>query len=84
MSDLDISSLSPEEIIIELRRVQQELTETNQEKIRAAEYGLAVLEEKHQLESHIEELEAEKEQIKTELEHAKEVGAKYKMIHTHM
>ncbi|XP_060587207.1 protein bicaudal D-like isoform X2 [Ruditapes philippinarum] len=72
MSKPDASSNSVEELQIELARLQQELTETNQEKIRAAEYGLAVLEEKHQLESHIEELEAERDQIKTELEHAKE------------
>lgn len=73
MSQPDDSEMSLQELKIELARLQQELTETNQEKIRAAEYGLAVLEEKHQLESHIEELEAEKEQIRTELEHAKEV-----------
>lgn len=74
MSDLDTSSLSADELRIELGRLQQELSETNQEKIRAAEYGLAVLDEKHQLESHIEELEAERDQIKIELEQAKEVG----------
>lgn len=73
MSEHDTSSISADELKIELGRLQQELSETNQEKIRAAEYGLAVLDEKHQLESHIEELEAEKEQIKIELEQAKEV-----------
>ncbi|XP_045165047.2 protein bicaudal D homolog 2-like isoform X3 [Mercenaria mercenaria] len=80
MSELNISSLSVEELKTELGRLQQELTETNQEKIRAAEYGLAVLEEKHQLESHIEELETEKEHIKTELEHAKETLSKHQGI----
>lgn len=80
MSDHDISTLTLEELRVELARIQQELTETNQEKVRAAEYGLAVLEEKHQLEAQIEELEAALESSKAELEHAKETLNKHQGI----
>jgi len=73
MSDLDVSTLSLEELRAEIGRLHQELTETNQEKVRAAEYGLAVLEERNNLETRIEELDGQLEATKTELEHAKEV-----------
>lgn len=74
MSDSDISSLNLDELRVEIGRLQQELTETNQEKIRAAEYGLAVLEERNHLESQIEEFETTIHALKTELDQAKEVS----------
>ena len=73
MSDPTGTVLSLDELRREIERLQQELTETNQEKIRAAEYGLAVLEEKQQLQAQVEELEGNYETTKIELEHAKEV-----------
>lgn len=73
MSDQDTTALSLVELREEIRRLQQELTETNQEKVRAAEYGLAVLEERNQFESHIEELETNIHSLKSELDQAKEV-----------
>ncbi|XP_052214264.1 protein bicaudal D-like isoform X2 [Dreissena polymorpha] len=79
MSDHDISALSLEDLRVEIGRLHQELTETNQEKIRAAEYGLAVLEERNNLEARIEELEAHLEASKTELEHAKEALSKHQV-----
>ncbi|XP_052779957.1 protein bicaudal D-like isoform X3 [Mya arenaria] len=79
MSDLDVSSFSLEDLKVEIGRLQQELTETNQEKIRAAEYGLAVLEERNHLESKIEELDAQVEALKIELEHAKEALSKHQV-----
>jgi len=73
MSDPDTSALSMDELRVEIGRLHQELTETNQEKVRAAEYGLAVLEERNNLESHIEELETNLHALRTELDQAKEV-----------
>lgn len=80
MSELEVNSFSLVDLRVEFSRLQQELAETNQEKVRAAEYGLAVLEEKHQLEAHIEELEAALESNKVELEHAKETLSKHQGI----
>jgi len=57
----------------EISRLQAELDETTREKIQAAEYGLAVLEEKHHLQLRCEELESEYETMKQELERVKEV-----------
>lgn len=73
MSDQDISAFGLDDLREEIRRLHQELTETNQEKVRAAEYGLAVLEERNQFESQIEELEASIHSLRIELEQAKEV-----------
>ncbi|KAM9444532.1 protein bicaudal D homolog 2 [Clarias gariepinus] len=56
----------------ELARMSRELNETSQDKIRAAEYGLAVLEEKQQLSVRYEELEAETEALRHELEQLRE------------
>ncbi|KAL4225830.1 hypothetical protein ACF0H5_013819 [Mactra antiquata] len=80
MSETDYSSLSFDDMKAELTRLQQELAETNQEKIRAAEYGLAVLEEKHQLENRIEELDAAHETLKIELEQAQETLSQHQGI----
>ncbi|CAL1606823.1 unnamed protein product [Knipowitschia caucasica] len=56
----------------EMERLSRELTETTNEKIQAAEYGLAVLEEKQQLKQQYEELETEYESIRHELDQLKE------------
>ena len=74
MSDPTGTVLSVDDLRREIERLQHELTETNQEKIRAAEYGLAVLEEKQQLQAQIEEIEGNFESTRLELEHAKEVS----------
>lgn len=57
---------------VELERLSRELTETTNEKIQAAEYGLAVLEEKQQLKQQYDELEVEYETIRQELDQLKE------------
>ncbi|XP_025958607.1 protein bicaudal D homolog 2 isoform X1 [Dromaius novaehollandiae] len=62
----------PEWLRGEIKRLFQELGETTREKIQAAEYGLAVLEEKQQLKQQYEELEVEYETIRTEMEQLKE------------
>ncbi|NXX32763.1 BICD2 protein, partial [Nicator chloris] len=62
----------PEWLRSEVKRLFQELGETTREKIQAAEYGLAVLEEKQQLKQQYEELELEYETIRTEMEQLKE------------
>ncbi|XP_014452062.1 protein bicaudal D homolog 2 isoform X1 [Alligator mississippiensis] len=62
----------PEWLRGEIKRLFQELGETTREKIQAAEYGLAVLEEKQQLKQQYEELELEYETVRTEMEQLKE------------
>ncbi|XP_020659493.2 protein bicaudal D homolog 2 isoform X1 [Pogona vitticeps] len=62
----------PEWLRGEVKRLFQELGETTREKIQAAEYGLAVLEEKQQLKQQYEELELEYETIRAEMEQLKE------------
>ncbi len=59
----------------EVQRLSRELAETTREKIQAAEYGLAVLEEKQQLKQQYDELEAEYESVRQELEQLREVTA---------
>ncbi|XP_043563980.1 protein bicaudal D homolog 2-like isoform X1 [Chiloscyllium punctatum] len=56
----------------EVERLNRELSETTQEKIQAAEYGLVVLEEKQSLKQQYEELESEYETVKQELEQLRE------------
>ncbi|XP_072521813.1 protein bicaudal D homolog 2 isoform X2 [Salminus brasiliensis] len=56
----------------EVERLSRELGETTREKIQAAEYGLAVLEEKQQLTQRYEELEGEYETLRQELEQLRE------------
>uniref|UniRef100_A0A8B9LLY6 BICD cargo adaptor 2 n=1 Tax=Astyanax mexicanus TaxID=7994 RepID=A0A8B9LLY6_ASTMX len=55
-----------------LERLSRELSETTREKIQAAEYGLAVLEEKQALKQQFDELEAEYEAVRQELEQLRE------------
>ncbi|XP_061698425.1 protein bicaudal D homolog 2-like isoform X2 [Syngnathoides biaculeatus] len=56
----------------EIQRLSRELGETTNEKIQAAEYGLAVLEEKQQLKQQYDDLEIEYEGVRQELDLLKE------------
>ena len=71
MSDPQVSI---EELRQEIERLQNELAETTQEKVQAAEYGLAVLEEKQQLQQQVEDLEGLYESTKHELDCARDVS----------
>ncbi|KAM6925370.1 protein bicaudal D homolog 2 isoform 1-T1 [Xenentodon cancila] len=62
----------PECLRAEIERLSRELGETTNEKIQAAEYGLAVLEEKQQLKQQYDDLEIEYEVIRQELDQLKE------------
>lgn len=73
MSDPTSPGQSVEDLRREIERLQGELAETTQQKVQAAEYGLAVLEEKQAIEQQFEELETGYEGIKHELDYAKEV-----------
>jgi len=68
-----MSSSTPADLCEEIERLQNELEETSRQKIQAAEYGLAVLEEKQQLQQQCEELESLYDATKHELDCAKEV-----------
>lgn len=57
----------------EVERLTQELAEANREKIRAAECGLAVLEENQALKQKYAELETEQETLRKEVEQLQEV-----------
>ncbi|XP_058842434.1 protein bicaudal D homolog 1-like isoform X3 [Acipenser ruthenus] len=57
----------------EIARLSRELSETTQEKIRAAECGLVVLEENQTLKQQYTDLEADYDTLKQELEQLKEV-----------
>ncbi|XP_059366621.1 protein bicaudal D homolog 1-like isoform X2 [Carassius carassius] len=56
----------------EVERLTRELAEANREKVRAAECGLAVLEENQSLKQQYAELEAEQETLRKELEQLQE------------
>ena len=58
----------------EIERLNNELQQASCDKVRAAEYGLAVLEEKQTLQEQCDELETLLENTKQELESTKEVG----------
>lgn len=64
----------PEWMRAEIERLSRELSETTNEKIQAAEYGLAVLEEKQQLKQQYDDLEVEYEAVRQEMDQLKEVG----------
>ncbi|KAF6026649.1 BICD2 [Bugula neritina] len=68
-----------EELCLELTRLQKEIEEVNQHKIQAAEYGLAVLEEKQQLQEQLDQLELINEQTSVELQHLKQALAKHEV-----
>uniref|UniRef100_A0A8C6UF01 Bicaudal D homolog 2 (Drosophila) n=1 Tax=Neogobius melanostomus TaxID=47308 RepID=A0A8C6UF01_9GOBI len=61
-----------------VERLSRELRETTHEKIQAAEYGLAVLEEKQLLQQRFEEQETEYETVRQELAQLKEEYPNYK------
>uniref|UniRef100_A0A3Q0SZN4 Bicaudal D homolog 1a n=1 Tax=Amphilophus citrinellus TaxID=61819 RepID=A0A3Q0SZN4_AMPCI len=61
-----------EEYRAEVERLTRELAEANREKIRAAECGLAVLEENQSLKQQYAELEAQQEALRVELEQLQE------------
>ena len=74
MSTNDDTQATYDELNQEINRLQSELAEVTQERVQAAEYGLAVLEEKQNLELRFEELENLYETAKHDLECAKEVN----------
>ncbi|XP_077386079.1 protein bicaudal D homolog 2 [Festucalex cinctus] len=67
-----VTEAGPQWLRVEVERLSRELRETTQEKIQAAEYGLAVLEEKQQLKQRFDELETEYEAVRQELDQLKE------------
>jgi len=72
MSATDDTQATIDELNQEINRLQSELAEVTQERVQAAEYGLAVLEEKQNLELRYEELENIYDTAKHDLECAKE------------
>lgn len=68
-----VTEAGPQWLRAEVERLTRELRETTHEKIQAAEYGLAVLEEKQQLKQRFDELETEYETVRHELDQLKEV-----------
>lgn len=68
-----VTEAGPQWLRAEVERLTRELRETTHEKIQAAEYGLAVLEEKQQLKQRFDELETEYETVRQELDQLKEV-----------
>ncbi|KAM6981350.1 protein bicaudal D homolog 2 [Aplochiton taeniatus] len=67
-----VTEAGPQWLRAEIERLSRELSETTREKIQAAEYGLAVLEEKQQLKQRFDELETEYETVRQELDQLKE------------
>ncbi|XP_034726189.1 protein bicaudal D homolog 2-like [Etheostoma cragini] len=67
-----VTEAGPQWLQVEVDRLTRELRETTHEKIQAAEYGLAVLEEKQQLKQRFDELETEYETVRQELDQLKE------------
>lgn len=68
-----VTEAGPQWLRAEVERLTRELRETTQEKIQAAEYGLAVLEEKQLIKQRFDELETEYEAVRHELDQLKEV-----------
>lgn len=64
---------SIEHLKTEIERLNKELQQASCDKVRAAEYGLAVLEEKQTLQEHYDELESQFESKTHELESIREV-----------
>ncbi|XP_051270779.1 protein bicaudal D homolog 2 [Dicentrarchus labrax] len=67
-----VTEAGPQWLRAEVERLTRELRETTHEKIQAAEYGLAVLEEKQQLKQRFDEIETEYETVRQELDQLKE------------
>ncbi|TWW78118.1 Protein bicaudal D -like protein 2 [Takifugu flavidus] len=68
----------------EVDRLTRELRETTHEKIQAAEYGLAVLEDKQQLRERFDELETDYEAVRHELEQLKKAFGQAYSTHRKM
>ncbi|CAG06883.1 unnamed protein product, partial [Tetraodon nigroviridis] len=67
-----VTEAGPRWLRAEVERLSRELRETTQEKIQAAEYGLAVLEEKQALKQRFDELETDYEAVRHELDQLRE------------
>ncbi|XP_069065554.1 protein bicaudal D homolog 2-like isoform X1 [Pleurodeles waltl] len=65
----------------EVERLSAELQETTQEKVQAAQYGLAVLEENADLKQKYTDLESEHEAMKLELQQVKEALSESQINH---
>ena len=77
MADLSLTSMTPDQLRLEVDRLQRELDQTSSEKIQSAQYGLVLLEEKEQLEIRCEELETLYDTTKNELDVTQEALAKF-------
>ena len=77
MADVSLTSMTPDQLRLEVDRLQRELDQTSSEKIQSAQYGLVLLEEKEQLEIRCEELETLYDTTKNELEVTQEALAKF-------
>lgn len=75
-----VTEAGPQWLRAEVDRLTRELRQTTHEKIQAAEYGLAVLEEKQQLKLRFDELETEYETARHELDQLKEVIRSYSHV----
>ena len=67
------SESNSQDLYVEVLRLQREIDEVNQHKVQAAEYGLAVLQEKQSLQEQLEQLELVNEQTCSELQQLKQV-----------
>ncbi|XP_070758064.1 protein bicaudal D homolog 2 [Enoplosus armatus] len=76
-----VTEAGPQWLRVEVERLTRELRETTHEKIQAAEYGLAVLEEKQQLKQRFDELETEYETVRHELDQLKEAFGQASSTH---
>ncbi|XP_026203652.1 protein bicaudal D homolog 2 [Anabas testudineus] len=76
-----VTEAGPQWLQAEVERLTRELRETTHEKIQAAEYGLAVLEEKQLLKQRFDELETEYETVRQELDQLKEAFGQAYSIH---
>lgn len=70
----DVNDPSADILAREIERLRAELEESNREKMKAAEYGLLVLEEKMQLQQEFDELDVQHEALTQELDTAMQVG----------
>ncbi|XP_023684358.1 protein bicaudal D homolog 2-like isoform X2 [Paramormyrops kingsleyae] len=71
-SGVTLTDADPRRLRAEIERLYRELSETTHEKMQAAEYGLAVLEEKQELQRRHDDLELEYESMKQELNQLKQ------------
>ncbi|KAL8164366.1 UNVERIFIED_CONTAM: hypothetical protein K2H54_049881 [Gekko kuhli] len=71
----------PEQLQAEVDRLTTELRKATQEKVQAAEYGLAVLEENGDLRQHCGELESQLEMMRLEVAHMKEALTESHSVH---